>query len=201
MQNIPLARVSEGAPTSAESTQEFVRLELEKVRGAYHALIEAIPAEFWEAPSTNPAWNIRELAWHIMYAVKMMPADLGVLLRMKRQVPLPPEWLFHLLNRWATRWGARNLTPESAGVQYDQAHAHLLELLAGIPEPDFERSLRYPSWDPNLTGMVSVRRLFHYPYMHFEEHARQIDASLAALGVQLRNLAPGLVEFLNEISA
>ena len=47
-----------------------LRAEL-KARMAYHALLDEIPDAAWEHPSGNPAWNIREIAYHMTMAAKI----------------------------------------------------------------------------------------------------------------------------------
>lgn len=172
------------------SDRAAIREKLEETRQAYHRLAQAIPADGWEAPSSNPAWNVRQLMWHIIYALKMLPSDLTMLRRVRRQIPMPPGWIFHPVNRLVTRWGARGLTPEKAVRQYDQALDKVIALLDDLQEEELLLYLNYPDWDPALSGRVTIERLFMYPWTHFQEHYEQIQAAVRLEPVDTAETSP-----------
>jgi hypothetical protein len=90
-------------------------------------------------------------------------------------VPAP---LFHRLNEFFTRYGSRRLNRAFLAEQYDRAHERAIRSLEALQEVDFHKSLRYPDYDPLLSGEVTIERLFHYIKLHFEVHAGQIRESL-----------------------
>lgn len=114
----------------------------------------------------------------MIFALKMMPSDLALLQRVRRQIPLPSNAIFHPINRIITRIGAWGLTPQKALKQYDAAHNNVLKILETISENEFDLMLEYPDWDPRLSGEVTVERLFHYPKEHFYEHVEQIRSAI-----------------------
>jgi hypothetical protein len=49
-----------------------------------------------------------------------------------------------------------------------------------LDEADLQKSVHYPNWDPLLAGEVTPAYLFGYLKRHFDSHAADIQASLAA---------------------
>jgi hypothetical protein len=49
-----------------------------------------------------------------------------------------------------------------------------MRALDQVANSDFDKHLRYPDWDPLLSGEVTLERLFHYVKVHFDSHAEQI---------------------------
>ena len=53
-------------------TRELLRQEIEATRLAYYRLLDAIPEESLSLPSDNPAWNIRQVLYHIAIIPRYM---------------------------------------------------------------------------------------------------------------------------------
>jgi len=157
--------------------REALRAELEATRAAYHALVRSITPEDWEKPTSNPAWYVGELLYHLSMAPRFTPEDIAVIRRLGR-VPLPPERLFHRFNEWSTRRGARRAGLAGLGAAYDRAHARLLRVLDRIRPDEWQKGAEYPGWDPMLSGFVTIEDLFHYTTRHFHAHAAEIRAAL-----------------------
>ena len=49
-----------------------------------------------------------------------------------------------------------------------------------VTDDELSKSLRYPDWDPMLSGWVTIEALFHYVSTHFDWHAAQIEGVLTA---------------------
>ena len=167
----------ERGPSGGNAKREEIRAELEATRAAYHELIGSLTDEDWGKPSGNPAWTIGQVAYHMTLAPRMLPADVRMIRRGWR-VPQPPAALFNRLNVLLTRLGARRPTRQTVGQTYDEAHARALDVLDTIEEGEWEKGLDYPSWDPQLSGHVTLERLFRYLTVHFQCHAEQIRQGL-----------------------
>jgi hypothetical protein len=161
-----------------ETVREELRAGMETTRVAFHALLDSLTDEDWHKPSGNPAWTIGQVAFHMTLAPRMLPADVR-LIRRGRRIPKPPAFLFNRLNVLLTRLGARRLTRQIVSEKYDTAHALAVGALDTIGEDEWGKGLDYPSWDPLLSGHVTLERLFRYLTVHFECHAAQIREGLS----------------------
>ena len=155
--------------------------KLEATHTAFHSLLDEIPDEAWERPSRNPAWNIREIAYHITIAVSMLPNDIRLLRRgslLARLAKIPPS-LFNWFNERLTRRAARQQTKQSIAQRYDQAHANVLQLLDTIQEDEWQLSAKYPALNEYMPGgQHTIAMMFDYLNLHFQEHAADIRAVL-----------------------
>ena len=158
------------------TTQETIRQELEATRAAYHQLLLEIPDDAWELPTSNPKWNVRQVAYHIIIAVRFLPQDLKML-RHGRMVT-PPEKLFNTLNDWYTRWSARNHNRRMLAAAYDKEHARILKILDTIREDEWQISAIYPDINENLSGKQSIADMFHYLTVHYWEHQAEIREAM-----------------------
>lgn len=139
------------APAETTSTQrQAIRDELEETRVAFHALLDSIPDEAMEQPTSNPAWNVRQMLYHIIMAVEMLPQDIKLI--RKRRLISPPARLFNFVTIYMTRWQARKHTRRSLTAAYDSAHATVLELLGGIKDDEWSLVGNYPDVGSALPG-------------------------------------------------
>jgi hypothetical protein len=156
--------------------------ELEETRRQFHQLLQSIPNEAFDQPSSNPAWTIGELLYHMSIAPRLMVADVAIILKrpflLKLLPKLFPESLFHWLNAHLTRFGARNLDRQFLADEYDKAHHRIVQTLSSLDEADLQKSVHYPNWDPLLAGDVTLAYLFGYIKRHFDSHATDIQSSL-----------------------
>lgn len=164
------------------SLKDELRLEMEQTRRDFHHLLDSVPEALYTCPSDNPAWTIREVLFHISLVPRFLSIDLQ---RMIVQAWLArllgfifPRSAFDRLNEYLTRRWARNASRETLALEYDKAHRHALRVLDRISESDFQRTLKYPSYDPLLGEMVTVEGLFRYIKTHFDAHAEQITLLL-----------------------
>lgn len=152
--------------------------EIEETRKRFHQLLDSLPDEAFGQPSSNPAWTIGELLYHMSIAPKMMVADVAIVLKRPFLLTLLPklfpEWLFHWLNARLTWYGARHLNRQFLANAYDKAHNQILQTLQRLDEADLQKSVHYPNWDPLLAGNVTLATLFGYIKRHFDSHAADI---------------------------
>jgi len=150
--------------------RQAIRDELEETRDAFHALLASIPDEAFEQPTNNPAWNVRQMLYHIVMAIEMLPQDVKMI--RKGRLISPPAWLFNWANIYITRWRARKHTRDSLAAAYDDALATVLEIADGIQDDEWSLTGNYPDVGGGLPGGErTIAMMFHYLSQHFQEHA------------------------------
>ncbi|MEZ4860331.1 MAG: DinB family protein [Caldilineaceae bacterium] len=161
-------------------TRERLRQEIESTRAAFHRLLDSLPEEALSLPSDNPAWNIRQVLYHIAIIPRYMIVEVVMIRRqvwLYQLLPrLIPKGLFDWLNVRITRLGARGKSRWQLAEVYDRSCRASLRALASVDDADFDKSLFYPLWDPLLAGNVTVEFLFGYIKRHFDSHAAQIES-------------------------
>lgn len=159
-------------------TRERLHQEIMAAQHAFHQLLDSIPDEAFSQPSSNPAWTIGQVFYHMSIAPRFMILDVQMISGKRwiyRLLPrLVPKRVFNWLNVHLTRYGARNISRQFLSDSYDQAHATVLRVLDGLSETDFARSMPYPDWDVLLSGEVTMETLFGYIKRHLDSHAAQI---------------------------
>lgn len=154
-----------------------IRRELEATHLAFHRLLAHIPEEAWEAPTDNPAWNVRQTMEHCVMAVDLLPQD--VMLIRNGLFVTPPASLFDVFNRFYTRWRARKATPDTVARKYDAAHQKILQLLAGLSPGELQLAADYPRLNDRIFGgRTTIAGLYHYLPLHFSEHAIDVLAAI-----------------------
>jgi hypothetical protein len=160
------------------ATKDELRAELTQTHTAFHALLAEIPDEAFSKPSDNPAWTIGQVLFHMSLAPRFMTTDLMIIISRpwlaKIFASLVTVSVFDRLNEFYTRYGSRKLNRAFLAEQYDRAHERMMKSLENLQETDFQKSLQYPGYDPLLSGVVTVERLFRYIKLHFDVHAGQI---------------------------
>jgi hypothetical protein len=164
------------------NTRERLQQEIEATQVAFHYLLDSIPEEALSLPSGNPAWNIRQVFYHIAIPPRYIFVEAQMI---RRQIwfylllpRLIPKSLFDWLNANLTRLGARRMTRQRLAEEYDRSCKAALQALDAIPDADFDKHFYYPLWDPLLAGDVTVEYLFGYIKRHFDSHEAQIEEAL-----------------------
>ncbi|MBK8900417.1 MAG: DinB family protein [Anaerolineaceae bacterium] len=164
-------------------TKQQLEIEIEETRQRFHQLLGSIPDGAFHQPSSNPAWTIGEMLYHMSIAPRLMVADVALILRRPFLLTLLPklfpERLFHWLNAHVTRFGARHLDRQFLASKYDKAHNRILQTLRSLDEAGLQKSVHYPDWDPLLAGDVTLAYLFGYIKRHFDSHAADIHSVLS----------------------
>jgi len=161
----------------SDKIRENLRAELESTQEAYHQLLADVPDNAWELPTSNPAWNVRQLLNHIIMAHKYLPQDIKMI-RSGRMMA-PPAWLFNWLNIYITRWQAHGQDRDGLIAKYDAAHDTIIALLETIQPNEWELQGPYPAINNNLGGNQTIADMFHYLTIHFHEHAMDVSAAIA----------------------
>jgi hypothetical protein len=160
------------------SLREELRQEIDQTQVAFHQLLDSIPEEAFGLPSDNPAWTVGEVLYHMSVAPRFVGLDVKMIVRQNWIYHIiavvVPKALFDGLNKKLTQFGARKLSRDFLSQEYDKAHKSALRALDSVSDPDFDKHLYYPDWDPLLSGDVTLERLFHYVKAHFDSHAGQI---------------------------
>lgn len=147
--------------------------ELENAKTAYHELLTEVPGPAWEKPSGNPAWNIRQMMYHITIALRLLPQDVRFIRRGSRLKP--PAWLFNWFNKWYNRWGARGHTKTSLAAAYDRNHETALALLGELSDEELLLAAEYPDIGGNMSGgRRTIADIYLYAAAHVAEHTPDV---------------------------
>ncbi len=164
-------------------TREYLRQEIESTRADFHRLLDSIPEDALSLPSDNPAWNIRQVLYHIAMIPRYMIVEVVMIRRqvwLYQLLPrLIPKGVFDWLNARMTRLGARRLSRQQLAEEYDRSYKASLRALDSVGDADFGKSLNYPLWDPLLAGDVTLEYMFGYIKRHFDSHAAQIEKAIS----------------------
>jgi hypothetical protein len=161
--------------------KEDLAQELESTRQNYHHLLDSVPEALYTHPSTNPAWTIGDVLYHLTIGLPALRFEIWMI----RSTP----WMFKTLNDTTSRifnWGnglfarqPKRITRQRLLKAYEAGHAGLISSLRRVREADWGKSVIYPeAFVSELAGVVTVERLFHYVTLHFEVHAKQIEDAI-----------------------
>ena len=143
-----------------------LQAEMETTRAAYHELLSSLSQEDWRRASGNPDMTVKDLMWHLAWAMGWLSGSVDAVKR-GRRLWLPPI-LVDPLRALAMRWLARNATQELAARKYDEGYNALIDKLAGVIDGDWLRSAR------RFGESRTVEWCFRQPALHFEEHAADV---------------------------
>jgi hypothetical protein len=151
-------------------TKEAIRAELEATRAQYHQLRDSLSEDDWKKKSGNPAWNVRQLMWHLAWANGFTAQ--GVESCRKGKGTNPPNWIADIGNTWMTRIGSRSATKQSVGEKYDESYAKVLAALEGVQDDEWQKGARVFNQD------MTIESTFRSIPEHFEEHEADIKKGL-----------------------
>jgi hypothetical protein len=156
--------------TETAAIRDSLRDDLERARTQYIDLLDSLAPADWERTSANPAWNVRQLMWHMAWSLGMMPRGLAQL-RKERGLN-PPASLLNGVNTWITRVGARKATPASVRQKYEAAHESALIALESVADGDWGKGARV------FGEQRTVESTFRAMREHVEEHVADIRRGL-----------------------
>ncbi len=82
---------------------------------------------------------------------------------------------FDLINYRGSCLGARIIPASRMGTRFDKVIGALERRLEREPDTELRRGMHNPtSWDPFLTGYMTLYDLYRYPTRHFGFHRRQL---------------------------
>lgn len=148
--------------------RESIRQGLEATRAAYHELLASLSADDWRSKSGNPHLTVKQLMWHIAWAMGWISRSVDAVKR-GRGLGVP-RFLIDPGRLLAMRWLARGATPEAAARAYDAGHTALLQRLDALRDEDWARSAR------RFGEVRSVEWYFRHVAEHFAEHAADVRA-------------------------
>jgi hypothetical protein len=164
------AAAKEPAATTASPTRQALRAELDETRTKYHELRNSLSEHDWKKKSGNPAWNVRQLMWHMAWAGGFTAQ--GVESCRKGKGFNPPNWIADRLNTLITRFGSRGATKQSVGRKYDEAHEKILASLDTVQDDEWQKSARVFNRD------MTTEKTFRDHVEHFREHEADIRKGL-----------------------
>jgi len=154
--------------SSATPDRTAIRAELEAARRDYHELLNRLTRADWKKPSTNPAWNVGQLMYHVAMGIGFMPS--GIANAKKGKGFNPP--FANFLNVWSVRLLALRATRPSCKRKYDEGHTKMLAALDQVKNNEWQMGAK------NFGAVHTVENLFHSVKEHMDEHAAQIRAAL-----------------------
>ncbi len=161
---------TESTPSQASPTKETIRSDLEATKSQYHELLNSLSEEDWKKKSGNPAWNVRQLMWHMAWANGFTAQ--GVESCRKGKGTNPPNWIADFGNTWITRIGSRGATQQSAGEKYDESHAKVLAAIETVQDDEWQKGARV--FNQDMTIESTLRSIPE----HFKEHEADIKKGL-----------------------
>ena len=159
-----------GEATATSPAREAIGAELESTRSQYHELLSSLSDEDWKKKSANPAWNVRQLMWHLAWAGGFTAS--GIEACRKGKGTNPPNWIADAANTWITRIGSRGANRQSLGEKYDAAHQKVLASLEGVQDDEWQKSARVFNRD------MTIEKTFQDMTEHFKEHEADIKKGL-----------------------
>jgi len=106
--------------------RERLQQEIESTRAAFHGLMDSLSEEALSLPSDNPAWNIRQVLYHIAIIPRYMIVEVVMIRRqvwLYQLLPrLIPKGLFDWLNARLTRLGAGRKSRQDLAEVYERSY-------------------------------------------------------------------------------
>ena len=162
--------------------KEELAQEMEITRKNFHHLLDSVPEALYHHPSSNPAWTIGGVLYHITLGPSALRFEIWMIryARWLFQIAMndATAYIFNRINKLFAR-NPKRITRQMLKNTYEAGHTGLMSSLKRIRENDFQKSVIYPaSFVPELAGEVSIERIFRYVTEHFDIHAEQINKVL-----------------------
>jgi len=162
--------------------KENLTREMENTLQNFHHLLDSVPETFYDHLSSNPAWTISDVLYHITLGPPALRFEIWMILHARGLFQLfLNDFIAGIFNRINAMFAQRpkRITRQGLTKAYEAGHAGLVSSLNRLNEDNLRKSVIYPkSLVPEIAGEVSVEKLFHYVTEHFEIHANQIRETL-----------------------
>jgi len=162
--------------------KEELAQEMETTLRSFHHLLDSVPDAFYNHPSSNPAWTIGDVLYHITLGPTALRFEIWMIVHARGIFQLVMNDITsNIFNRINAMFASRpkRITSQRLINAYEAGHTGLISSLKRLDEDDLRKSIIYPkSFVPEIAGKVSVERLFHYITEHFDIHAKQIREAL-----------------------
>jgi uncharacterized damage-inducible protein DinB len=152
--------------TQSAPDREAIRADLEATRTGYHDLLASLSDEDWKKKSANPAWNVRQLMWHLAWGNGFIPD--GVKSCKNEKGFNPPQAIADFGNTWWTRFGSRSATPKSVAEKYDETHGDIIATLDGVQDDEWSKGTK------TFGEYHTVESMLRSAVSHFKEHQADI---------------------------
>jgi hypothetical protein len=158
--------------------KQILAQELQDTHEKFLALLESIPESDYSLPTDNPAWTVGDSLYHVTLGPKALSFEIWMITHMRGFFHLGmkffPSKLFNRVNAVFARRGNR-INRQRLIKAWEAGHASIRSRLRRTQDADFQKSVVYPpEFVSELSGEVSVERLFRYVKRHFEVHSRQL---------------------------
>lgn len=165
------------------STKESLLATLERAREEYLRLLESIPESDYCKPSSNEAWTVGDVLFHITLGPSALALEAWMILHARGLFQLAmnvfPSRTFNRVNAWFARRDVRGLSRAGLAKKYESGHAALRSVLMRARDENLAHSVVYPDeFVAELAGTVTVERLVRYALGHVQLHAGQVRAGL-----------------------
>ena len=162
--------------------KEILSQEMESTFQDFHHLLDSVPETFYDHPSSNPAWTIGDVLYHITLGPPAIRFEIWMIVHARGLFQLAmndiTSNIFNRINAMFARRPKR-ITRQRLTRAYEAGHIGLMSSLKRLDEDDLRKSVIYPnSLVSELAGEVSTERLFRYVSEHFTIHAQQIHEAL-----------------------
>lgn len=152
--------------------------ELQDTHEKFLVLLESIPESDYALPTDNPAWTVGDILYHVTLGPRALSLEIWMIVHMRGlfQVGIKyfPFKLFNNINARFARRGKR-INRQMLIKAYEAGHAGIRSRLRRTREGDMQKSVVYPAeFVSELSGEVTVERLFRYVKGHFEVHKKQL---------------------------
>ena len=151
--------------------KQQIATDLAATQASYHELLAHVSADVWNRKSANSDMLVKELMWHMAWAMGWLARGVGATRGGRQSVASRiPAGLADPARKIAMRILARRATPERAARTYDAGHEALLAELNTVTEPEWQLST------VRFGEHRTVAWHFRQPVDHFAEHSADVLA-------------------------
>jgi hypothetical protein len=152
--------------------------DIQEAHEKFIALLDSIPEADYSTPTDNPAWTVGDILYHITLGPRALALEIWMITHASGLYQFGmnhfPSKLFNRVNAWFARRGNR-INRQKLVKAYEAGHAAIRSRLRRTREEDMKKAVEYPAdFVSELSGRVTVERLFRYVKGHFEVHAAQL---------------------------
>jgi hypothetical protein len=165
--------------------RDRVHRELLDAPAEYRSLLSGAPPARLRERTDGTRWTNQEMLFHLLIGYLVVRTLLPLVGLISR---LPP-WAgrgfaaalnaaarpFHLVNYVGSVLGGRALPLPWMDKLFARTCVALAAQLQRRTDSELARAMPFPTrWDPFFTGRMSLLDVYHYPWLHYEFHRRQL---------------------------
>jgi hypothetical protein len=152
--------------------------EIQDAHECFLAIVGAVPESEYALPTDNPAWTVGDTLYHVTLGPGAIAFEVWMIVHARG---LFQFWLDHFPHRLFNRLNARfaqrgsQINRQALIKAYEAGHAVIRSRLRRTREEDLQKWVTYPAeLAPEISGKVTVERLFRYTKGHVEMHEKQL---------------------------